>query len=253
MTLNKTNFMDLKSAINIILRDLKEAGDLIDDLRNRPEFPELQIELARSKCRSAEELLKIIGEIVTGAAHEENIAADKELFTESPETDVRTKLVDNDILDLEEDPGEIKINKVGNTEPSSVETPQEGIDLRDGQEEKVTHADAKKGNKIVADKFAHLASRINEKVGDSKKTAGMARSLPVTDLNRAIGINDRFYYIRELFNGREDSFRETINKLNNAATKEEATAILGETVKGMADSEPAHQLLELVERKLSVK
>ena len=63
--------MDLKSVINIILRDLKEASDLIDDLKNKPDFPELQIELARSKCKSAEELIKLIGDIITETGTED--------------------------------------------------------------------------------------------------------------------------------------------------------------------------------------
>jgi hypothetical protein len=90
-------------------------------------------------------------------------------------------------------------------------------------------------------------------VGESKKSEGKPRSLPVTDLNRALGINDRFYFIRELFNGNEDSFRETIDRLNKAASKEEATSILSESVKAASDSGPALELLELVERKLAVK
>ena len=90
-------------------------------------------------------------------------------------------------------------------------------------------------------------------MGDSKKAEGKTRTLPVTDLNRAIGINDRFYFLKELFNGKEEIYSQTINSLNNASSKEEATRILKEAVKEMADSEPALQLLELVERKLSVK
>ncbi|MDT8401822.1 MAG: hypothetical protein RQ743_09010 [Bacteroidales bacterium] len=245
--------MDLKSAVDIILKDLKEARDLIGDLRNKPELPELQIELAKSKCRSAEELIRLIGEIISEARHDNNIDPGKEMSAMPTETDRQADLIDNDILDLEEELEEAEINETEIAEPASPEMEEEILYPEKEPEEKVEPAEIRKGDKIVADKFAHLASRINEKVGDSKKTGGKTRSLPVTDLNKAIGINDRFYFIRELFDGREDSFRETINKLNNAATREEASAILDDTVKEMADSEPAHQLLELVERKLSVK
>ncbi len=111
----------------------------------------------------------------------------------------------------------------------------------------------KKADKIIADRFAHLSNRMNEKVGDSKKGGGKIRSIPVTDLNRALGVNDRFYFIRELFNGNADMFRETIDKLNRASTVAEAHDILSRELEDRADTEAALQLFELVERKLSVE
>jgi hypothetical protein len=234
--------MDLKSVINIILRDLKEATDLIDDLKNKPEFPELQIELARSKCKSAEELIKLIGDIIIVAGTEDLM-----------KTGSSESVVDNDILEIQEKIEEEEIEEKIKEEQPAEEKTEETITHNDEPDYIGDNKPDKKNDQIVADRFSHLASRINEKVGDSKKTEGKTRTVPVTDLNRAIGINDRFYYIRELFNGKEDSYRLTINSLNNASSKEEATGILREAVKEMADSEPALQLLELVERKLSAK
>ncbi len=246
--------MDLKSAINIILRDLQEARDLIDDLRNKPDLPDLQIELAKSKCKSAEELIKLIGELISLPGDVENIEYEKEDNTVSSKKDEQSDdIVDNNILDLENEIESGRTNEVEETEAPATDIIQEHLPLSQENEDTIEHLKEKKSDKIVADRFTHLSNRINEKVGDSKKAEGKTRSLPVTDLNRAIGINDRFYFIRELFNGQEDSFRQTVNKLNNAGSKEEATAILSDAVKDMVDSEPALQLIELVERKLSVK
>ena len=234
--------MDLKSVINIILRDLKEAGDLIDDLKNKPEFPELQIELTRSKCRSAEELIKIIGDIITEAGIE-NVM--KPGISES--------IVNNEILEIQDKITEEEGEEKSKAEQPAEEKPDKGVIYSGGSEGSSEKKTENKSEQIIADRFAHLSSRINEKVGDSKKTEGKIRTVPVNDLNKAIGINDRFYFIRELFNGEEESYRQTIFSLNNASSKEEATGILREAVKERADSEPALQLLELVERKLSAK
>jgi len=243
LTLNKTYFMDLKAVIDIILRDLKEAGNLIDDLKNKPKFPDLQIELARSKCKSAEELIKLLGDIITETGAEDLM---KPLFSRSA--------TDNDILEIEDKITEEEkvIEKISSGRAAEEETVENNI--QDSEPAEISENNAyKKNEQIIADRFAHLASRINEKVGDSKKTEGKTRTIPVTDLNKAIGINDRFYYIKELFNGKEESYRQTINNLNSASSIEEATGILEEAVKEMTDSEPALQLLELVERKLSSK
>ncbi|MFO7853366.1 MAG: hypothetical protein ACQERS_13475 [Bacteroidota bacterium] len=229
--------MDLKSVINIIIRDLKEAVDLIDDLKNKPEFSDLQIELARSKCKSAEDLIKIIGDIITDAGSKVDMKADiKEDISTNDIPDVREEIAEEEERPQEKEK-EITLEIKEQAEPEDIT-----VDKKE-----------RKSEQIIADRFAHLSSRINEKVGDTKKTEGKTRSMPVTDLNRAIGINDRFYFIRELFSGKEEPYRQTINSLNNASSKEEATHILNDTLKDMADSEPAHQLLELVERKLSAK
>ncbi|MEA1887748.1 MAG: hypothetical protein U9N72_11120 [Bacteroidota bacterium] len=241
--------MDLKSAINIIIRDLKEAGDLIDDLKNKPELPDLQIELVRSKCKSAEDLIKIVGDIITDAGNEVDMKAD-----------IKESIINNDISNVQEEIAEGEKREKEEEEEKektlteeTVDTPREEIITDHSDPEDSTIKTEKKSEQIIADRFAHLSSRINEKVGDTKKAEGKTRSIPVTDLNRAIGINDRFYFIRELFSGKEEPYRQTINSLNNVSTKEEATRILNDTLKDMADSEPARQLLELVERKLSAK
>ncbi|MGM0666201.1 MAG: hypothetical protein ACQETA_02675, partial [Bacteroidota bacterium] len=157
------------------------------------------------------------------------------------------------ILDLEEELKEITVPGDQHDETAGADQHKESIAGETGHTGSAEPGQEKKSDRIVADRFSHLSSSINEKVGESKKSEGKARSLPVTDLNRALGINDRFYFIRELFNGNEDSFRETIDRLNKAASKEEATSILSESVKAGSDSVPALELLELVERKLSVK
>ena len=54
--------MDLKATIAIILKDLEEARNILDDLKNYPDVPAIQIELAKAKCRSAGEVIKVLGE-----------------------------------------------------------------------------------------------------------------------------------------------------------------------------------------------
>ncbi|MEE4213560.1 MAG: hypothetical protein V2I34_00740, partial [Bacteroidales bacterium] len=266
--------MDLKSAINIILRDLKEAGDLIEDLGNKPDFPRLQIELAKSKCKSAEELIRLIGEIISeyqpgdsklthpqpqqepeeqqeepqqlqgepektqqeksqqlqGEPEEEYQQQALEEIHRQPQQE-EPGLFDNDILDLEEELEEITEPGDQHDETAGADKHKESITGETVDKDSAEPGQEKKSDRIVADRFSHLSSSINEKVGESKKSEGKPRSMPVTDLNRALGINDRFYFIRELFNGNEDSFRETIDRLNKAASKEEATSILSESVK----------------------
>jgi len=59
--------MDFNSTIDLIIKDLNEASEIIDDLKKYPGVPALQVELAKSKCRSAGDviaLLKSIGDTI---------------------------------------------------------------------------------------------------------------------------------------------------------------------------------------------
>ena len=286
--------MDLKSAINIILGDLREASDLMEDLRNKPEFPELQIELARSKCRSASDLIMILGDILAGMKLEplggeglvsenkdkEDTSHKQEHIPERQDENSWQQPADTEKLaatERQQSGGAEKEDGIAGQQSGGAEhhdaTERQqagGVEKEDGPvklseevsegeeagteeiQENKEESTEKKADQIIADRFAHLSNRMNEKVGSGKIT-GKARTIPVTDLNRALGINDRFYFIRELFNGNADSFRQTVSNLNQASSTEEARDILSKDLKGRADSKAALQLLELVERKLPAK
>ena len=51
--------MDLNSTIDIIIKDLNDVREIIDDLKKYPGVPELQIELAKSKCKSSSEVIAL--------------------------------------------------------------------------------------------------------------------------------------------------------------------------------------------------
>ncbi len=65
--------MDLNATIDIIIKDLNEVRDIIDDLKKYPGVPALQIELAKSKCKSAAEVIALLKDL-----HEKLNAGTKE-------------------------------------------------------------------------------------------------------------------------------------------------------------------------------
>ncbi|MEZ5012337.1 MAG: hypothetical protein R2744_12495 [Bacteroidales bacterium] len=85
-----------------------------------------------------------------------------------------------------------------------------------------------KGKKIVADKFSRPPDSINEKMGDTKKDdLGSGKlSKPVSDLVKAIGINDRFLFIREIFGGNQEAYNKAIGQLNEVKSIDEAVDII---------------------------
>jgi hypothetical protein len=52
--------MDFNAMVDLIIKDLKDAGEIIDDLKNYPGVPVLQVELAKSKCKNAAEVIALL-------------------------------------------------------------------------------------------------------------------------------------------------------------------------------------------------
>ncbi len=55
--------MDFNATIDLIIKDLEEARKIIDDLKKYPGVPVLQVELAKSKCKSAGEVISLLKEM----------------------------------------------------------------------------------------------------------------------------------------------------------------------------------------------
>lgn len=64
---------------------------------------------------------------------------------------------------------------------------------------------------------------LNDKLKEDKKEiASSIKNDPVLDLRKAIGINDRYRFINELFRGDEDMYERSIKTINGFATIAEA-------------------------------
>lgn len=84
---------------------------------------------------------------------------------------------------------------------------------------------------------------------------GMASELrlgePVTDLRRAIGINDKFLLIRDLFGGDGEAYEEAIGKLNAFDDFDECMIHIAENYAWNPNSDGAKFMMELLERKFA--
>ena len=78
---------------------------------------------------------------------------------------------------------------------------------------------------------------------------------PVKDLRKAIGVNDRFLYINELFRGDEAMYERSIKTINNFSILAEAEFWIRRELKvkiGWSESDPVvKQFDQLVRRRFS--
>lgn len=211
--------MDFNATIDLIIKDLDEARRIIDDLKKYPGVPALQVELAKSKCKSAAEvisLLKGMSDEVLKVTEEE-IPLRQEKTLPGPEgTKAAPKI-------------------------SKSKHPQEELKGK------------KSESAILADKYSHLSNRFNEQLGSMKTDEDVSEILktkPLTSLSEAIGVNDKFLFMREIFNDNKDAYAQAISRLDNAESLADARAVIMSYTGDSNENEAVKQLLDLVKRKL---
>ncbi len=124
----------------------------------------------------------------------------------------------------------------------------------EGKPEKPDLFTSKSGT--LADKLQRgVHSSLYDRLGQSKKRSTLSERLkgdPVADIKTAIGINEKFLFINELFQGNVHDYNDAIKELNNAESLEKALELfikLQEKHGWKKESPAALQLLNFVERR----
>lgn len=280
--------MDFTKAVGIIGRDLEEAMTMLDQLSEVPGSHIAETELAKSRIRSASDMLKLLpglygaGEartagrsVLTGETGSVTVEPVEKAVTAEKTVTVVTSEERVTAMRAEEaaaggiaekavtEEKKITIEKSASAEESTVI--EKTTSVSDGEPEKAgtetvknpaaSRAKTQESVKaILADRFG-VTGTLGEKMSSSRKdevVTSVMQSKPIADIAAAIGINDKFYYIRELFSGDAAAYSDAVSRLNAAASLGEAMKILDEsTVMG---SDPAAQssFVDVVRRKFSL-
>jgi len=219
--------MEFNATIDLIIKDLEEARIIIDDLKRYPGVPAIQVELAKSKCKSAGEVIGLL----KNTHITDNQSIDKPNITSS-------------LIEITEEKSSVNILTV----KEEITSKEQHLNT-DPVEEMPQKADSS----ILADKFSHLSSRFNEQLGAGKSTDHFKEPVPakpIGKLSEAIGINDKFLFTREIFRNSNDSYSQAITKLDNVTSMEDAKAVIMSYTEDSNENEAIRQLLDLVKRKL---
>ena len=238
--------MEFNATIDLIIKDLDDACRIIDDLKSYEGVPELQIELAKAKCKSAGAVIALLKNIKQQPASVITEKSDKPEVKEIP--DIKSKPAET-LLTIEQPPVEEK------KESEKIIDKQEETN-KSPEKETVTKKteSPKTGSPIFADKFSNMSARINEQLSSRKgddDITGRIKSKHIHSLKEAIGVNDRFYFIREIFNGDKDIYDQAIARLENVQSESDVKTVISGYTGIDAESEAFNQLLDIVKRKLS--
>jgi hypothetical protein len=119
------------------------------------------------------------------------------------------------------------IEDIDNEEFDTVETVKSIVTAFENQELKFEDkSEENSGTRRLGDSFTKDRSLNDFITDDSVKLEHKLSNMPVSSLQSAIGINDRFQYIRELFDGNSDLYNETVTKLDSMNEIKDAVVYL---------------------------
>jgi hypothetical protein len=271
--------MDFSSNIDLIIRDLTEVCEIIDDLKHYPGVPAFQVEIAKSKCRGAAELIALLKNLsdidntvrdtkISTSAAIEKITGD--LKKTPPVPEVKVTIPDIPVFELSSEivvaTNEETVIKedVKISEPIKEKKTGEEIKTTDTKDKKPTRADKPErtepekkqektsGQSIIADRFSPVSGSVYEQIGKvaaSDELSEIILAKPVASLTEVIGVNDRFLFIRELFKGDKEAYLKAIERLDNTINYSEAHSIVMGFAENGEENEAVRNMLMVIKRK----
>lgn len=258
--------MDIQSKRDEVQGLIDNIKEHSDRLKQSKTLPLLELSVILSKITQLHEktlILKYVAAIEQDHAEEE--FGSKALF-QKKEKEEEEALDSTESSSTEKPEPNKEINKKEKKEkPESVQAPEfkkvpESEDEEDTPAaehlKEISEEDTRTGfEEIEAKQELDSKPDLNEAFTEEEdpSLSGQLRKQPIQDLLTAIGLNERYLYANELFDGNIEDFREAIRQLNEFENGAEAKAYFdGELRKAYGwekDNEMANALYLLVERR----
>lgn len=257
--------MNKKELVKNLIKDIQDTYTIINRFDNPENIHSIDIDLALSKVRNLYELLLKLnpqGTYRTEYQKEEiSTITEQEVRKKENEESIEIEKQINkpqevrETVDIETITETIKESELAIEAPVMDEKPKKQKPPIEDKPTKNTAEIKQNGNspEIVADKFQskNFVHDTISKKNIKKDVSSKMQSKPINDINSAIGLNDKFIFIRELFNNNKDQYIETIQVLNNFDTFENAVSFLDENFDWDSEDPNYDRLKELVRRKYS--
>lgn len=249
--------MDNKKLMHTLLRDVRELEQLTGDMKQAGTFDALDIELILTRISGVRHLLEV-------AAQNQEKEISTPVKTKSEKQPVQETSIPEPLLTVKE----VGPNQADNL-PKAEEQSQPAVGKVEVQtkmtesfhlsEEIQVVTPSGNGNEqaeektvagekqILAEKFT-AGKSVNDLLLERGKSDPRFTHLPLNNLAGAIGINDRFLFTRELFEGNADAFSETVRVLDAMHSIQEAADYLREHFQ-WNKSETSLKFIDLVKRR----
>jgi len=241
----------------IILENISRQLELIveqnNSIRTYPaKIPQIDMDIIKANIRKLYEQYYDLEKanfmliVDKGKEREEEIPPEIEAMKETPEKPliiVHEKPVQEDIAVIPEKPLSMVVDETVEVifapEPKAI-IQEKALEIREETmaEEKIlptqkneSHIDLFGNTTTIADKYKDDTRSLNEKMLKNKPDKSISSRMQhnaIKDLKAAIGINEKFLFINELFKGNMKEYNDSIFKLNEFKSLTEAENLLTE-------------------------
>ena len=152
-------------------------------------------------------------------------------------------------LDLQTDVREITIDlDEDNIEPVKVSAASETADRPPMRE--IPKPEELIAEKPLGGESFKKENSLNDSIGETKSTESPINNGSITSLRAAIGLNDRFLFIREIFANNTDKYNTVIDKLDKLETIQQAVDYLKSNLT-LQKNETSMKFVDLLKRRFS--
>lgn len=252
--------MDNKKLMHILLQDMQDLEILVDEIIREKKYDTLGMELLKTRISGAKHLLQVSAGMVQSPerapAESEKYFIQREPAKEVPALAISGPEKESVVID--EGKKEQTFPVVEPVFHDSWQTPV----IRDPEPKQVKEEASLQGNlefgekeplpaekQTLGEKFT-AGKSVNDLLLEKGKSDPKFTHLPIESLTNVIGINDRFLFVRELFDGKTEEFNETLSQIDLMKDIHEAAAYLRNRYK-WKKSETSLKFIDLVKRRFS--
>jgi uncharacterized protein (DUF2132 family) len=208
--------MDIKDSLENALSEIDLVREKMSELSKRKDIHQIELDLLLQKLRELYDFLRSLEKI---AAIPEQTSPGMNKSVKNVRKTEKVKQAEP-IIELGEVVNNETIEKQERTNQKPVESKKSVHELL---------------SETVHKKQSHIGTAVHSK--------------PISNLEDAISVNDKFLFIRELFGSNAIRYKETIDVLNNSADFNSAYNYVEKNFAWESENEAAQRLLELVRRR----
>ncbi|NQU51660.1 MAG: hypothetical protein HQ522_03880 [Bacteroidetes bacterium] len=270
--------MENKKLLKFLLKDLGELDEMIAE-KGSIGFDELEMEFLNTRVKGAKKLIQILHdrestprlekkeerkieevekqveklEIEEGVKSETEIKENSEVVQEK--IIEQKEIVEEPIAEIEKELEEVS-NEVIQPKEEIIEQIEEveledeiAIDIVEEKDVELEEEEqTEKADHRLGDSFSKEKSVNDLMSGNSGKLEHKLSNRPLANIQGAIGINDRFQFIRELFDGNAEIFSTAVSELDKMGDINEAVEYLRQNYK-WKKNETSLKFVNLVKRR----
>ncbi len=268
--------MDIKRVLQVLLRDIADLQQFVEEVKNEASLGATDLELIHTRLsgimhmleRSAEGVGELQRQLNAAEHRAEALAAVKIPASEvvKVETEV-SKMAETPVaqpavkvpkvagvrlaevaLDAAVSEDEVAVIPAEVLESVAVvETKEMDVPVQESSGDGVDLVEISGDHPVLGEKFIQGKS-LNDLLVEQSKGDSKYSHMPITNLQAAVGINDRFLFTRELFDGSAQHYQETMARLDGMQNLQEAAAFLRATYT-WKKSDTSLKFIELVRRR----